>query len=283
MAGKPLPGHPGVTVYKTWQEAQADGKIDKVEQGADGNLYATPHQGWLLNHMPELVIGTMAGGQLGYATGLFGGAAPAAGEAIPGVEGLSAIAPYTAAADAAPAGFIEGAGAAGLPAVGKAKSVWDDIGGSLTDVGQTLSGAAEGSASQRLTEYDRQLSRDRNELVRNQQVIQAPATRTKQVAAGDALQNVQDVDWNYQPQSGPLPPVSYTGGLRPSMLGDNARQAGGELSRQALMHLMNQDDVPPLAPMTQETGGEKAMAGVGLGANIGGLIWDQISNRLRPR
>lgn len=90
-----------VTVYNTPEEARAAGKIDQVEKGKDGNLYATPHQGWLLKNMPWLVLGTIGAG-----AGLAALPAAASGAAGAGAAGTAAGATAgtgaTVAATAAP-------------------------------------------------------------------------------------------------------------------------------------------------------------------------------------
>ena len=117
--------------------------------------------------------------------------------------------------------------------------------------------------------------------------ISAPMARTKQAAYGDALKNVQDVNINFGAKTGSLPSFGVSGGLRPSMFGDTARQAGGELSRQALMALMTKSDVPgmPTLPDQQPLSAlpelstpqgssalEKITGGVGLTGSILGAL-----------
>ena len=117
--------------------------------------------------------------------------------------------------------------------------------------------------------------------------ITAPMARTKQAAYGDALKNVQDVNINFDAKTGKLPSFGISGGLRPSMFGENARAAGGELSRQALMALMTKSDIPgmPTLPDQQalselpelstpqgSSALEKITGGVGLGGSILGAL-----------
>jgi len=68
--------------------------------------------------------------------------------------------------------------------------------------------------------------------------------RAKQVGLGDLLANMQDVDISGLPSY--IPHMQFTGGLRPSALGPNARQAGRNLSRQALEAQMSGADIPNL-------------------------------------
>lgn len=133
-------------------------------------------------------------------------------------------------------------------------------------------------------------TRDAQAMQRAQLGIDAPMARTKQAAFGDALQNVQDVNLDFQPTTGALPKFGITGGLRPSMFGENARAAGGELGKQALAALMSKSDVPaasdPMAlpepsPLTGQpelsmpkpsSGLEKVTGAVGLGGGILGAL-----------
>jgi len=79
--------------------------------------------------------------------------------------------------------------------------------------------------------------------------IEAPAARANQAAQGDALANVQDVSISGVPSHIRVPQIS--GGLRPSVLGPNARAAGRGLSSQALEALLSQSDVPEMPDYSQ--------------------------------
>lgn len=113
MAYKTLPNAPGVKVYDSWQDAKADGQIDKVEEGADGNLYATPHQGWLLDNMPWLVLGTM-----GY--GAVAGALPAASTSLGSFGAPAAVSSPWMGAPVVGAQIAAPLAAAGAPLVSAA-------------------------------------------------------------------------------------------------------------------------------------------------------------------
>ena len=127
--------------------------------------------------------------------------------------------------------------------------------------------------------------------------IEAPMARTRQAAYGDALKNIQDVNIDFQSQTGPMSKFNVTGGIRPSMFGENARAAGGELGRQALMALMTKSDVPAmtdvpeasalvdLPEMTAPKGSgalEKTLGGVGLGGSILGGIGEFFKKSQQP-
>lgn len=125
-----LPSNPGVTVYSSPEEAKAAGVIDRVEQGNDGNLYATPHQGWLLRNMPWLIMGGMAAGAGAAALG--GGAAAGAVPTTINAAGLPVNMSAAATAGITPLGGLGAAVGKGLVAgAGKSGPSWaaDALGG----------------------------------------------------------------------------------------------------------------------------------------------------------
>jgi hypothetical protein len=73
--------------------------------------------------------------------------------------------------------------------------------------------------------------------------------RAQQVGLGDLLANVQDVQMTGMPSY--IPHMAFTGGLRPSALGPNARLAGQNLSRQALEAQMSGADIPDMPNVSQ--------------------------------
>lgn len=83
------------------------------------------------------------------------------------------------------------------------------------------------------------------ELLRKQMQEQNRPARARQVALGDALANVQDVNIDAPSH---ITKFNISGGMRPSMLGPNARQAGSELSNQALASLLEGDSFMPINP-----------------------------------
>ena len=80
-------------------------------------------------------------------------------------------------------------------------------------------------------------------LKRAQLGMDAPEQRARQTAWGDILANVQDASID---MPGHIPKINVSGGLRPSLLGPNARAAGSALSTQALQALMTGSDVPEM-------------------------------------
>lgn len=199
-----------------------------------------------------------------------------------GIAGPLAAAPFTGGASllgelgaAAPTAAAIGAG---IGAAGNlmGKSGQGQNNGAtpspIANVGQVASGQAGALAQQ-------QEAQDRQRTVRDQIALQNakfaqdnPLARTKQAAYGDVLQNVQDSHVDFQPLSGALPQSSGTGGLRPSLFGPNARQAGGELSRQALMALMTKSDVPKMSEPQPAGALQNTLGAVGIGSSLLGAL-----------
>jgi hypothetical protein len=73
--------------------------------------------------------------------------------------------------------------------------------------------------------------------------------RAKQVAFGDVLSNLQDVNIGGLPSY--IPNIGISGGLRPSALGANARQAGRSLSQSALEAQLSGSDIPNLPDVSR--------------------------------
>lgn len=187
------------------------------------------------------------------------------------------------------AGGVLAAPFTGGLSLGAIPAVLSASGDALSDLGSVSTGGAESLRNERLTEDEIALLRDRlgfdrSQLLENATMdrakfgIDAAGKRGSQAAWGDALQNVQDVNIDFKPTTGTLPDFGYTGGIRPSMFGDTARQAGGELGRQALMALMNKSDVPAMPEVADlstpqnPSGLENTLGGFGLtGSILGGL------------
>lgn len=197
---------------------------------------------------------------------------------------------------AAPIGasFIPGVGPAmtavraGVGALGSVADVAGDVGRVAGDAAGALrTERFDEDAARRQRDYiaqnrarlkmDQGQTRDAQALERAKFGVAAPQERAKQAAYGDALKNVQDVNIDFQPQTGPATKFNVTGGLRPSMFGETSREAGGELGRQALLALMTGSDTPETSPLVDipdvsEPKGsgvlEKVTGGVGLGGSI---------------
>ena len=230
-----------------------------------------------------------------------------------GGAGAATLASFGAASPAL-AAALGGAGLLGK--IGKVGGAIGNVAGAIGKVGQVAGGAAGRLRDERFDEDAARRYRDALALQRAQigigqtqtrdqygmnraalldrmmqdrakLGIDAPMARTKQAAYGDALQNVQDVNIDFQPATGTLSKFGVTGGLRPSMFGANARAAGGELSTQALEALRTKSDIPdlvdvpeasPLAELPELSTPqgssvlEKVTGGVGLGGSILGAL-----------
>lgn len=113
------------------------------------------------------------------------------------------------------------------------------------------------------------------ELLRKQMEESNRQNRAQQVARGDLLARMQDINIE-----GPshITKFNVSGGMRPSALGPNARAAGGELSNQALAALIEGDSFMPIKPMgpvnlsntmPQESTFDKIM---GMAGTVGGAM-----------
>ena len=112
------------------------------------------------------------------------------------------------------------------------------------------------------------------ELLRKQMQEQNRPQRAQAVGLGDALANVQDARVS-APSN--ISSFNISGGLRPSMLGANTRQAGAELSNQSLQALMQGDRFMPINPvgpidldstMPRESAFDKIMGLAGMAGNV---------------
>jgi hypothetical protein len=83
------------------------------------------------------------------------------------------------------------------------------------------------------------------ELQRKQMQEQNRPQRAQNTALGDALANVQDARVDAPSH---ITRFNVSGGMRPSALGPNARQAGAELSNQSLAALIEGDSFMPIRP-----------------------------------
>lgn len=205
-----------------------------------------------------------------------GGAAALSGAGDAGGAATTGAAGAGTGAAAGTGGTVAATGGGGvLGTIGAATSLWDKIKGLLPAAGNV--GTVAGSAAKTLA--DQQAAEDRQRTVRDALALQDAKftqdnglARTKQVAYGDALKNVQDVNVDFQPRSGALPQSTITGGLRPSLFGQNSKDAGAELSRQALLALMSGSDVPKMSTPQPAGALQNALGGVGLGGSLVGAL-----------
>jgi hypothetical protein len=108
---------------------------------------------------------------------------------------------------------------------------------------------AQGQNSQAIAQNNSQnnvlLQMAQLELLRKQMQEQNRPQRAQATALGDALANVQDARVSAPSH---ITRFNVSGGLRPSMLGPNARRAGAELSNQSLAALIEGDSFMPVNP-----------------------------------
>lgn len=120
-----------------------------------------------------------------------------------------------------------------------------------------------------------QLQQEQDQLAQNRALLalRAPGMEASNAARGDVLANSKDVSFTGLPSYIHVPEMS--GGLRPSMLSQNSRDLGANMSRNALLNNMSGKDVPNLTPLPTSTGYDTALQGITTGAGflnaLGGL------------
>lgn len=207
------------------------------------------------------------------------GGAIAAGTAVGGGYGINAAMGGGAGAGAAggagatggAAGAGGGAGAAGGAATGGGiLSTLGQWGERLRPLASVLSEGSGGMADDRRADdanNARAIAENNRALADVARFnLEAPGLRTNQAARGEILATMQDA-----PRTGDARVDKWAGGgLRPSAIGPQGRQAGSELSRQALLALMNNSDriTPQPIPQSNPSAGENLMGGAGIGLNL---------------
>lgn len=210
------------------------------------------------------------------------------------------------------ASFIPGVG----PVASKVLNRIGAAGGALSSVGAVAGGAAQGAQQGRQFDTSAALELQR---IRQQQaeaaaadafrrgayqgddtfrraqfghaqqedVLKRPGLFGKQALAGGLMQGLQDVNIS-RPQGSTIPTFNVSGGLRPSAMGPEAREAGGAMARHALMQMLSGGPAPiqlgpqadlgpgyqaPAEPVLPKAGlGEKLLGGLGLGGSLLGAI-----------
>lgn len=177
--------------------------------------------------------------------------------------------------------FTGGASLALGPALG---GIGDALSGgqqALTNVGQVAGNDAAAAASGRAQQGQIQQGQDRNaiglydaKLKAAQQALNQNSQLAGQTARGDLLSNVQDVNISGLPSGVHM--ANMTGGLRPSVLGPNARQAGSTLSRNALLQLMagptNLPTAPSLTPLPDASAYDSLTKNLGRAGSYAGAL-----------
>lgn len=137
------------------------------------------------------------------------------------------------------------------------------------------------------TAQNAQFQAGQQDLQRKGFTEDARGNRARQAMIGDLLQNLQDVNIS-------VPGVrnaTVTGGLRPSALGDQGRQAAGNLAKQALMAQMTPDQFsggalltpPKLSALPQSNWFDKFLNIAAPAASIAGGLFGQQGQTQAPQ
>lgn len=245
--------------------------------------------------LPGLIAG---GSALGSSLGSAGGAGGAGGGAA-GASGAASAAPALSAPVLPVGGSI--GGGAGAGGGGFFSSILSNAGGpaGLMEIGgNVLSGITQGMTDNRTEQDTRNLAQDSlrtsiaateaaNQTNRaNTQIAQEAAARAEQAAAfrnsvlGQLAGNMQDVSLDRSQFRSNVPTTSFSGGLRPSAIGETGREAGRVLSTQALDRLRNPTawedlptyEAPTLSEPTNASFWEKLLSPVAAGTSALGTL-----------
>lgn len=158
--------------------------------------------------------------------------------------------------------------------------IGSSVGGAIDSLSQNGGNQAASAAQGRIAQAQAEGQHDRNALdfyntARNN-ALQTPAILARQAAAGDTLNNLRDVQISGLPSYIHVPTI--TGGTRPSNLGDNARNAGAALSRNAILQMgkgnFDLPSMPMQTPLPTAGGWENTMGWLG---RVGGLAAPTLS------
>ena len=251
--------------------------------------------------------------------GTAAGAAYLAPFGIAGASGLSGGSLTAAEAAAMPGGMAAtaGGGTGIASAIGGGGGMLGGLGGLLSGAGTTgkianmvgkaaplLSGMAKSRAESLNSQNDQTLSQDqlrqrmweaqtqallqRGQMLQDQAKfnIQAPSMRADQAKRGSLMANVQDLRFPDNPRVKVMHP---TGGIRPSALGPEARQAGSQLAQLGLSNIGKDSfEVPnlPKAPGLSELSGggflDSLLGGATAASGILNLLQNQQKQQRPP-
>lgn len=94
--------------------------------------------------------------------------------------------------------------------------------------------------------YGAEMDRAKGQLAEYEARLNAPQQRASNSVRGDILANVQDVGVSGPPG---VNVTSFSGGLRPSLLSGNSRALGGQMSKEALLSELANDEPTPFSSM----------------------------------
>ena len=138
----------------------------------------------------------------------------------------------------------------------------------LSTAGTVAGGALSGRAVGRKAEAEIGLDQDQLRLLAARLNLQAPQMRAANAARGDLLANVQDVS------VGAPRGTRLSGGTRPSLLSENSRTLGRQMSRDAYLSQMKGDAFTP-TPLP-ESGKVDTLLNILSGVGTGVDAWNAI-------
>jgi hypothetical protein len=176
--------------------------------------------------------------------------------------------------------FTGGASLALIPAISALSAASGGGGTNIpSNMSQVMGSAASGMANQanqqsNLATAQGNMSQKNYTDQLNQAIMKAitlPATGAQMAAKGDVQANIQDMTPSFTPGAG----YSFSGGLRPSDLGPNARTAGQNMSNAGVsaqsMQLPSMWQMPNF-PSTTPSAGQQALQYGALGTGILGAL-----------
>ena len=138
--------------------------------------------------------------------------------------------------------------------------------------GSTAGALAKGRAAGRQAEAQQNAAQDAQRLQFAQFNRAAPQARAGAAVHGDILANLQPYRLSGEGRT-----LSSTGGLSPSLLSQDTRQLGGNMSRQALMSQLGRlGSADPYTtagptPLPRASWLDKLLGGVGIGGSLLGM------------
>ena len=196
-------------------------------------------------------------------------------------------------------GMVAGAGAlTGLTGGAAAPLLMGAAGKVIGDMGAAATanrGAEANFAQQAMRDHENALvNRGHLELNQNQDLRTAEQDNYKKALMSALAMNMQDAKFDRSGFRSNVPNISFSGGARPSALGEQGREAASLLNNQALQRLMAGPQQPTELPALERAEIPKAsiwerLAGpVGLGLSAAGAIADArqpqgLSSQAMPR